>query len=54
MAGNGIIEVTDANFDQDVLKSEQPAGTASLGRSIVAAICRSVPHRLKLFGMTFF
>jgi thioredoxin len=24
MAGNGIIEVTDANFDQDVLKSEQP------------------------------
>ena len=24
MAGNGIFEVTDANFDQDVLKSEQP------------------------------
>ena len=24
MAGNGIVEVTDANFDQDVLKSEQP------------------------------
>lgn len=24
MACNGIIEVTDANFDQDVLKSEQP------------------------------
>jgi thioredoxin 1 len=24
MAGNGIIEVTDANFDQDVLKSETP------------------------------
>ena len=24
MAGNGILEVTDANFDQDVLKSEQP------------------------------
>ena len=24
MAGNGIVEVTDSNFDQDVLKSEQP------------------------------
>ena len=24
MAGNGILEVTDANFDQDVLKSDQP------------------------------
>ena len=24
MAGNGIVEVTDANFDQDVLKSDQP------------------------------
>jgi thioredoxin 1 len=24
MAANGIIEVTDANFDQDVLKSETP------------------------------
>jgi thioredoxin 1 len=24
MAGNGIFEVTDSNFDQDVLKSEQP------------------------------
>jgi len=24
MAGNGIVEVTDANFDQDVLKAEQP------------------------------
>ena len=24
MAGNGIIEVTDSNFDQDVLKSETP------------------------------
>lgn len=24
MAGNGIIEVSDASFDQDVLKSEQP------------------------------
>jgi thioredoxin 1 len=24
MAGNGIFEVNDANFDQDVLKSEQP------------------------------
>ncbi len=24
MASNGILEVTDANFDQDVLKSEQP------------------------------
>ena len=24
MAGNGIVEVTDANFDQDVLKSETP------------------------------
>src|ERR1700694_225308 len=24
MAGNGILEVTDANFDQDVLKSSQP------------------------------
>ena len=24
MAGNGILEVTDTNFDQDVLKSEQP------------------------------
>ncbi len=24
MAGNGIVEVTDANFYQDVLKSEQP------------------------------
>ena len=24
MAGNGIVEVTDANFDQDVLKSEKP------------------------------
>jgi thioredoxin 1 len=24
MAVNGILEVTDANFDQDVLKSEQP------------------------------
>ncbi len=24
MAGNGIFEVTDANFDQMVLKSEQP------------------------------
>jgi thioredoxin 1 len=24
MAGNGIIEVNDANFDQDVLKSETP------------------------------
>jgi thioredoxin 1 len=24
MAGNGIIEVTDASFDQEVLKSEQP------------------------------
>jgi len=24
MAGNGIFEVTDANFDQDVLKSDQP------------------------------
>ncbi len=23
MAGNGIVEVTDANFDQDVLKAEQ-------------------------------
>ena len=23
-AGNGIVEVTDANFDQDVLKSEKP------------------------------
>ncbi|MGA9040047.1 MAG: thioredoxin [Terriglobales bacterium] len=24
MAGNGIIEVNDANFDQDVLKSDTP------------------------------
>lgn len=24
MAGNGIVEVTDANFDRDVLKSETP------------------------------
>jgi thioredoxin 1 len=24
MAGNGIFEVTDASFDQEVLKSEQP------------------------------
>src|SRR5436305_14287167 len=24
MASNGILEVTDASFDQDVLKSEQP------------------------------
>src|ERR1700733_8201568 len=24
MAGNGIVEVTDSNFDQDVLKSETP------------------------------
>jgi thioredoxin 1 len=24
MAGNGIVEVTDANFDQDALKAEQP------------------------------
>ena len=24
MAGNGILEVTDTNFDQDVLKSDQP------------------------------
>ena len=24
MAGNGIVEVTDANFDADVLKSEKP------------------------------
>ena len=24
MAGNGILEVTDANFDQDVLKSDKP------------------------------
>jgi len=24
MAGSGIFEVTDANFDQEVLKSEQP------------------------------
>ena len=24
IAGNGIVEVTDANFDQDVLKSDQP------------------------------
>jgi thioredoxin 1 len=24
MAANGIIEVTDSSFDQDVLKSEQP------------------------------
>ncbi|HXZ27285.1 MAG TPA: thioredoxin [Terriglobales bacterium] len=24
MAGNGIIEVTDANFDQEVLQSAQP------------------------------
>ena len=24
MAGNGVLEVTDANFDQDVLKSDQP------------------------------
>jgi len=24
MAGNAIVEVTDANFDQDVLKSEKP------------------------------
>jgi thioredoxin len=24
MAGNGILEVTDTNFDQTVLKSEQP------------------------------
>src|SRR6201997_522257 len=24
MAGNGIMEVTDSNFDQDVLKSETP------------------------------
>jgi thioredoxin 1 len=24
MAGNGILELTDASFDQDVLKSEQP------------------------------
>ena len=24
MAGNGIFEVTDSNFDQDVLKSDQP------------------------------
>src|SRR3984885_9415180 len=24
MAGNGILEVNDANFDQDVLKSDQP------------------------------
>ena len=23
-AGNGIVEVTDANFDQDVLKSDKP------------------------------
>ena len=24
MAGNGIVELTDASFDNDVLKSEQP------------------------------
>jgi len=24
MAGEGVMEVTDANFDQEVLKSEQP------------------------------
>jgi thioredoxin 1 len=24
IAGNGIVEVTDANFDQDVLKSDKP------------------------------
>jgi thioredoxin 1 len=24
MASNGIVEVTDANFDSDVLKSEKP------------------------------
>ena len=24
MAGQGIVEVTDANFDQDVLKSDKP------------------------------
>jgi thioredoxin-like negative regulator of GroEL len=41
MAGNGIVEVTDANFDQDVLKSETPV----LLGNLVRALPRPCSHR---------
>ena len=41
MAGNGIVEVTDANFDQDVLKSGQARAGGFLG-DVVRTVRRAI------------
>jgi len=44
MAGNGIVEVTDANFDADVLKSDKPVSGGLLGK-LVRPLPRHRSHR---------
>ncbi len=44
MASNAIVEVTDANFDADVLKSDQPGPGGFLG-NLVRPLPRDRSHR---------
>ena len=50
MAGNGIVEVTDANFDQDVLKSETPVLVDVWAMPCHRSHCGRARHRIRRKG----
>jgi thioredoxin 1 len=60
MAGNGVMEVNDANFDQEVLKSEQPVlidfwavwcGPCKALAPVVDEVAKSYSGRVKVAKM---
>ena len=60
MAGNGIVEVTDANFDQDVLKADQPVlvdfwaawcGPCRMMTPVVEAVAQKFAGTAKVFKL---